>query len=89
MEWNLGDKNTWIHPLTPFSEEYFLQQLEHTEKSEGQSEKPETPAEVEEIKPVEEEKPPLLLPEIPTKLALERAVTEVNINMAVGINNNK
>lgn len=67
MEWDLRDTSTWIHPLTPLSEEYIESQINKTgrlqvrQKSEDdrpdpQSEQPseEEPQSLEEVTPTEQ-----------------------------------
>ena len=47
----MAEQSTWVYPLTPFSEEYIIRELENKSESQKEAEKekkPQTPAEEEE-----------------------------------------
>ena len=47
----MAEQSTWVYPLTPFSEEYIIRELENKSESQKEAEKenkPDTPAEEEE-----------------------------------------
>lgn len=68
----MAQESTWVHPLTPFSEEYFLQELDYGKKQ--QSAQPEPPADKE---PVLKEESTPTVPDIDTQEPPELATTDV------------